>query len=253
MISPDDHSRRRTIAELRAQLGTITERPPGETTEPPGAAQAPAMPTAPAESPVRLAYLESSAHPVGANDPGNGVDMDAGDGGPNNGAEGGKQRPKGSIEDSALSKLAAGPASRHQLATHLIRRGYPKQEVTDLVERYTRVGLLDDAEYAHMLVRSASRNRAKARPALARDLRTAGIDDETARAALDIIDDATEQATARAYVAKKLPGLTRHPPHVIMRRLASQLARRGYSYDTSMAAVTEALYEAGIPATQYPT
>lgn len=246
MTEPDDHIRRRTIAGLREQLGVIVERPPGDAARLPGAAQAPtstpvAADTA-AEPVPTVAQTLNDAHI--AEDPHYPEDR---------ASEDSQRRPKGSIEDSALSKLAAAPTSCHQLTTHLVRRGYPEPQVADLINRYTQVGLLNDSEYAHMVVRSAATGRAKARPALARELHAAGIDRDTAQAALEAIDDATEHATACAYVAKKLPGLTRHPPHVIMRRLASQLARRGYTYETSMAVITEALHDAGIEATSYPT
>ena len=50
------------------------------------------------------------------------------------------------------------------------------------------VGLVDDAAYAGMLVRSQQAGRGLARRALAHELRRKGVDDETAQAALDEVD-----------------------------------------------------------------
>ena len=54
----------------------------------------------------------------------------------------------------ALRLLTGAPRSRHQLAEALARRDVPDDVATRVLDRFTDVGLIDDAEYARTLVRS---------------------------------------------------------------------------------------------------
>ena len=78
-----------------------------------------------------------------------------------------------------------------------------------------------------MLVRSQQAGRGLAKRALARELRTKGVDDETARATLDAIDPHAERDQAERLVAKKLRSMHGLDVVVQKRRLAGMLARKG--------------------------
>lgn len=144
----------------------------------------------------------------------------------------------------ALRKLNAGPHSVAQIRTALAKADIPEAVADAVITRYVDVGLLNDVEYAAMLVRTKHTMNGKARRAIAEDLRKAGIDQTTAEVALTEIDVTDEHLAAKTLVAKKLPSLLRYDDQVIIRRLAGQLARRGFDSETSYAVITEALQHA---------
>ena len=95
-----------------------------------------------------------------------------------------------------------------------------------------------------MLVRSQQAGRGLARRALARELRTKGVDDETAQA--DARRDRPRRGAQRArqLVVKKLRSMHGLERPVQTRRLAGMLARKGYPADLAMAVIREAIAEA---------
>ena len=143
-----------------------------------------------------------------------------------------------------LRQLAMAPRSRKQLRDKLAARECPDDVAEAVLDRMTEVGLIDDEAFAGMLVRSQQAGRGLAKRALARELRTKGVDDELARATLDAIDPNAERDQAERLVAKKLRSMHGLEILVQKRRLAGMLARKGYPADLSMAVIREALAQA---------
>jgi regulatory protein len=143
-----------------------------------------------------------------------------------------------------LRQLALSPKSRKQLADKLRQRNCPDDVAQAVLDRMTQVGLVDDEAYAGMLVRSQQAGRGLARRALARELRTRGVDDETANATLEAIDPEDERDRAAQLVAKRLKTMHGLDPLVQTRRLAGMLARKGYSGELAMSVIREAIAEA---------
>jgi regulatory protein len=143
-----------------------------------------------------------------------------------------------------LRQLAMAPRSRKQLRDKLRQRGCPDEVAETVLDRMTEVGLVDDEAYAAMLVRSQQSGRGLAARALARELRTKGIDPETAEATLADIDPEAERERARALVDKKLRTMHGLEATVQTRRLAGMLARKGYPSSVAFAVIREAIAEA---------
>ncbi|WP_457255728.1 regulatory protein RecX [Pedococcus sp. P5_B7] len=143
-----------------------------------------------------------------------------------------------------LRQLALSPKSRQQLRDKLRTRNCPDDVAEAVLDRMTDVGLVDDEAYAGMLVRSQQAGRGLAKRALARELRTKGVDDETARATLEQIEPEAERDRAAQLVAKKLRSMHGLEPLVQKRRLAGMLARKGYPADLAMAVIREAINSA---------
>ena len=144
-----------------------------------------------------------------------------------------------------LRQLAMSPKSRQQLLDKLRTRNCPDDVAEAVLDRMAAVGLVDDVAYAGMLVRSQQAGRGLAKRALARELRTKGVDDETARATLESIDPEGERDRAAQLVAKKLRSMHGLEPLVQKRRLAGMLARKGYPEGTALRVVKRALEEEG--------
>ena len=143
-----------------------------------------------------------------------------------------------------LRQLAMAPRSRAQLEQKLSQRGCPADVAAAVLDRMTEVGLVDDEAYAQMLVRSQQAGRGLAKRALARELRTKGIEDDLAQRALASIPDADERDRARTLVDKKLRAMHGLGIEVQTRRLAGMLARKGYSPNMTYAVIREAIAEA---------
>jgi regulatory protein len=143
-----------------------------------------------------------------------------------------------------LRQLAMAPRSRAQLGQKLAQRGCPADVAAAVLDRMTEVGLVDDQAYAQMLVRSQQAGRGLAKLALARELRTKGIEDDLADEALASISEEDERDRARALVDKKLRAMHGLGIEVQTRRLAGMLARKGYSPRVTYAVIRDAIADA---------
>ena len=127
-----------------------------------------------------------------------------------------------------LAALTAAPRSRTELARTLARKDVPDDVARTVLDRFTEVGLIDDAEYARMLVRARHADRGLARHALALELRRKGIDDTLAALALGELDPDQEEATARRLARRRLASSRDLAREVRLRRVVAMLARKGY-------------------------
>jgi len=146
----------------------------------------------------------------------------------------------------ALRLLEAAPRSRHQLGERLARRGVAPEVAERVLDRFVEVGLLDDAAYAGMLVRSRRASRGLAPRALALELRRAGIDEETAAAALadlEVEQDESDEEVATRLVRRRLRSMRGLEDDVALRRLVGMLARKGYPPSFAARLVREVLRE----------
>jgi regulatory protein len=140
-----------------------------------------------------------------------------------------------------LDALTGQARSRRELRGKLAGKGVPDELAERLLDRFADVGLVDDAAFARTWVESRQRSRGLARRALAQELRRKGVDDETARTALDDLDPEREEQAARALVRKKLRSLRGLDHATASRRLAGLLARKGYPAGLAFAVVRDEL------------
>jgi regulatory protein len=128
----------------------------------------------------------------------------------------------------ALRLLTSSPRSRAQLAEAMARKGVPDEVAARVLDRFTEVGLIDDAEYARMVVRTRHAERGLSRRAIAVELRRRGIDDEVAGDALEQVDSDDEESAARRLVRRKLASTSGLDAQTRSRRTLAALGRRGY-------------------------
>jgi regulatory protein len=142
-----------------------------------------------------------------------------------------------------LDTLTGQARTRQELADKLAERGVPDDLASDLLDRFTEVGLVDDAAFARQWVESRHRSRGLAPMALKQELRRKGVAEDDVAEALDQIDESDQRAAARALVDKKMRSMRGLDPQVATRRLAGLLARKGYSSAIAFSVVREALAE----------
>lgn len=141
-----------------------------------------------------------------------------------------------------LRQLAVRPRSRAELVDVLRRRGVPDWAAIEVLDRYSEVGLVDDAEYAAMVVRAQHNGRGLSRRAVHSKLREKGIADDDAAAALAQIDSSSEYAAALRVAERKLRSLGPLDAQVRARRVYGLLARRGYSATTARRVIDQLVH-----------
>jgi regulatory protein len=149
-----------------------------------------------------------------------------------------------------LRLLTLAPRTRAQLAAALHKRAIPDEVADEVLSRFEDVGLIDDAAFARAWVESRHHSRGLAGRALSAELKQRGVDPDEIRAAVDEqLGPEAEAAAARQLVAAKLPATRGLPAEQRMRRLAGQLARKGYSAGLAFRVIREAMEAEGDTAT----
>jgi len=105
-----------------------------------------------------------------------------------------------------LARLTDQPRTRAELAGFLAAKDVPDEVATRLLDRFTEVGLIDDAAFARAWITSRLAGRGLARRALASELRRKGVSDEVAREALDEIDAALYRDLRQGFSLAKKAG-----------------------------------------------
>ncbi|MEU3749644.1 MULTISPECIES: recombination regulator RecX [Streptomyces] len=144
-----------------------------------------------------------------------------------------------------LRLLTGTPRTRKQLADALRKREIPDDVAEEILSRFEDVGLIDDAAFAGAWVESRHHGRGLARRALARELRTKGVEPALIQEAVDQLDSEQEESTARELVDRKLRATRGLDRDKRLRRLAGMLARKGYPEGMALRVVRQALEAEG--------
>ncbi|MBM7442608.1 recombination regulator RecX [Streptomyces sp. HB132] len=159
-----------------------------------------------------------------------------------------KGEPRDPVEQArniCLRLLTGTPRTRKQLADALRKREIPDEAAEEVLSRFEDVGLIDDAAFADAWVESRHHGRGLARRALARELRTKGVDPVVIDEAVGQLDPEQEEGTARELVARKLRSTRGLDRDKRLRRLAGMLARKGYGEGMALRVVRQAIEAEG--------
>ena len=129
-----------------------------------------------------------------------------------------------------LRRLTASARTRAQLAQSLADKEIPDDVAESVLDRFTDLGLIDDADYAAAFADSRRTRSGWSRRAIAAKLRERGVDRELIDGVLATVGPDDEFASALALGRRKwaqgsVPDDTRR------RRLVAMLARRGYRHE----------------------
>ena len=138
--------------------------------------------------------------------------------------------------EAALGLLERARRTRADLARRLGERGYAAPTIEQALERLTRVGLVDDVEYARAWLAGRWGRRPSGWRRLQQQLRASGVsqeDSERARQALAERGGAPDEVSSAAQlVARARRRYAKLEPRVVRRRLYALLARHGFDGDT---------------------
>ena len=149
--------------------------------------------------------------------------------------------PESVARGICLRALTGAPKTRKQLADLLAKKEVPDEAAAAVLDRFTEVGLIDDAAFAAAWVSSRQSGRGLARRALTAELRAKGVDVEVAAAAVAEVDPQDEWDSARRLVERKVVAMRRLDRATAERRLIGMLARKGYGGGLAGYVVREAL------------
>lgn len=143
----------------------------------------------------------------------------------------------------SLNALARRGVSSAEMASLLARRELEAPEIEAEITRLEQVGLLDDGELAHTLVRMLRDQKGLGRAAISAELRRRRIEPGAIEDALRQAshDDTDELTRARELAIKRAPQLRSLDPETARRRLGAFLMRKGYSGSIVASAVAAAL------------
>ncbi len=153
----------------------------------------------------------------------------------------GEADPATAARNVVLRRLTRAPQSRAQLAEALAAKGIPDEVASQVLDRMVEVGLVNDAEYAELYVRSRRASRGLAPRVLAQELRAKGISAELIDHELSTIDVEDDRALARSLVHKRLPATAGLDPQARTRRLAKMLIRKGFNSSLAFEVVRSSL------------
>lgn len=143
-------------------------------------------------------------------------------------------------EKNLLKRLRTRQLSVVEARAVVAERALGPADVESILEAFCRRGYLDDVKLAEHLTHIGIDRKGQGRQIIAQTLARRGIPRDVADAALAALpDDDAERALA--YARSKAASMAQLDRAVAMRRLAGQLARRGYPGSVALDAARRAL------------
>lgn len=147
-------------------------------------------------------------------------------------------------EKNLLKRLRTRQLSVTEARAVVAERSLSSDDIESVLDGFARLGYLDDAALAEQLVHIGVDRKGQGRKVIAQSMAKRGIPRDVADAALAALpDDDLERALE--YARTKAHGMRDLDRDTALRRLAGQLARRGYGGSIAFDAAKRALDEQG--------
>ena len=136
-----------------------------------------------------------------------------------------------------LHQLARSAKSTSQLRKILEQREISPEIAEKVIERFTEVGLIDDAAYAETIVNSRRNYKGLAKSAIKRELNDKGVSQELVEEAISGITAEDDFESAKQLAVRKFRQMAHLEKEVRTRRLAGYLQRKGYASSAVFASI----------------
>lgn len=136
-----------------------------------------------------------------------------------------------------LHQLARSAKSTSQLRKILEQREIDPEIADKVIERFTEVGLIDDAAYAETIVNSRRNYKGLAKSAIKRELNEKGVSQELVEEAISGITAEDDFESAKQLATRRFRQMAHLEKEVRTRRLAGYLQRKGYGSNAVFAAI----------------
>jgi regulatory protein len=147
-----------------------------------------------------------------------------------------------SAYDAGLRLLSYRPRSEKEMRRRLGRRGIALRLIDQTVRRLKERGYLDDEAFARFWTETREATSPRGRRLILQELRTQGVNADTAAAATASVSD--EEAAYRA-ASRRLHAFRGLDYEAFRRRLGGFLVRRGFSYEVARRTMDRCWQETG--------
>ena len=153
----------------------------------------------------------------------------------------GEELARGNAYRAAIRILTKRAKSSGELRRKLREYKYEADAIEWAIERLTELRVLNDEEYARMVVRSQLSRKPAGRRLLSGKLREKGIEQSIIDLVLDeALEERDPLADSRKLAQQAARSISdRHAPEVRVRRITGRLARRGFDFDVIRRVVDE--------------
>jgi len=135
-------------------------------------------------------------------------------------------------KNTAYRYLSYRPRSRAEIEAKLRDKEFDESIVTAVLVDLTRLGFVNDEQFARAWARGRIRLRGFGRRRIEQELKAKGVSPEIVRETFtEVFGETNEAETAMQVAEKKLRSMQHVEPEVRMRRLAGLLERKGYAFD----------------------
>jgi regulatory protein len=141
------------------------------------------------------------------------------------------------VRQDLLGMLNRGFKSSKDLRQRMLDLGHPMPIVDELIERFTEVGLIDDAIFAEVIVNNRRTRGRLSKSAIKRELIDKGVPAEIAESSLSEITDDDEFEQAKELVLRRWSQVSRLDSATRYRRLSGFLSRKGYQHSVVSLAI----------------
>ena len=135
--------------------------------------------------------------------------------------------------DKALTHISDSRKTEKQVRDCLAGKGYLPAVIAWVIERLQGYGFVNDAEYAEAYTENVAKR--KGARLIRMELRGKGVADEEIDAALDCLDEETQEEAAKAILQKYMRGKTCDQP--TLQKAYRYLMSKGYDYEVAKAAL----------------
>ncbi len=133
--------------------------------------------------------------------------------------------------ESAFRLLKYRDRSKVELRRRLLRKGYPEETVSEVIEYLCGLDFLNDRRFAQSWVNSRTGSRARGRSSLSSELQARGVSREVILDVLRGHDDSEEYSAAVCVAKEKLRRMDNLCAEKKKQRLYGHLRRRGFASD----------------------
>ncbi len=153
--------------------------------------------------------------------------------------------------ERAVNLLSYRPRSTGEIREKLAEKETPDTAIDAAIAKLTRMGYLDDRQFARFWVEDRLRNRPRGRRALQFELRQKGIADALINEVLDELLDESQAAYEAAETrVRRMRGATRQE---FKQKVGAFLQRRGFGFDSANRAMQSLIQDIEAEDEQYFT
>lgn len=131
-----------------------------------------------------------------------------------------------------LRYLSFRPRTITEVRDYLIKKGFMKEDVEQVIDSFIEKKYLDDQTYAKQWVEERKRLKPRGRYLMKAELTQRGVGDDEANLAIEQLSSQEEKEMIERWIEKKITGKKFDNLYDLKRKLVPFLQRKGFPLDT---------------------